>query len=962
MDVSVSLELNHWNGSVEPRVVLGRALRRARGGTRPRSSSRPTPARARSGGAGSTPRSWRPWTAGAAARGAGGPPRGRRPPRALGRGDRRRAGLQRRGRAGGLRRRRAPPGAGRARRTPGPVRRRRRWRWPARASPTHRARRRCPAASRSAAGGVALADWPRLERDPALAAGFEHVVLIDPPPLAGLEATRRPLRAPASCTWPGGGRGRVRAARSGRRSGRRARPGAPCIALWASSPDADGMLAGEELRARSRARAPIRARPRWRHAPCACWRSSGSFAPGRTVPARRAEPRASYPRRATDLARSQAFTAYRARCEEGRRYLSRRRQPSRRENGVGAPTAVHTRVGRERRARAAPAAARRRDHEGARRRRAGAPRRPARGRRRARRRGAAAVDREAVERAVRVRLRAPRRPAPPLGRGLHHPPGRGREDLRRACASTPRRSARPCCTTRSRTPAPASRRWRSPSASPIAQLVDGVTKLTEITFQSRDEHQAENYRKMMVAMATDVRVILIKLADRLHNMRTLEALPKQKQLDKARETLEIYAPLAHRLGIHAIKWELEDLAFARLHPRKYDEIKKLVAQQRDRARGLRHRGGRVPAPELAKVGIEAEISGRAKHFYSIYSKMTKKGREFNEIYDLTAMRVIVGSVKDCYGAIGIIHSIWKPLPGRFKDFVATPKLNLYSALHTTVIGPEGRPLEIQLRTADMHELAEYGIAAHVIYKEGPARSKGDPDRDKMIWLRQLLEAEGEQEPGRVPRGAEGRPVRGRGLRLHAARRGQEPLRRLDPARLRLRGAHRRRPPLRRRQGERQDRAAPLPAARAATSSRSSPPSRSAAPPATGSPSCARTAPATRSAPSSPASAARTPSAAGREELQTALRKRGLPMQRIAGSPLLADVIREMGFRKGDDFYIALGPGQDLLEDRHREGLPAPEAGRGRRRRRDRGPARERPRGPRRAPAPHPGRERATGST
>src|SRR5205814_6279870 len=217
----------------------------------------------------------------------------------------------------------------------------------------------------------------------------------------------------------------------------------------------------------------------------------------------------------------------------------------------------------------------------------------------------------------------------------------------------------------------------------IATLVDGGTKLTGITFQSRDEKQAENYRKMMVAMATDLRVILIKLADRLHNMRTLAALPKQKQLEKARETLEIYAPLAHRLGIHAIKWELEDLSFQRLHPRKYDEIKKLVSQQRAERERYVADAGEFLVSELKKVGIEAEISGRAKHFYSIYSKMTKKGREFNEIYDLTAMRVLVGSVKDCYGAIGIIHSLWKPLPGRFKDFIATPKLNLYQALHTT---------------------------------------------------------------------------------------------------------------------------------------------------------------------------------------------------------------------------------------------------------------------------------------
>ncbi len=218
----------------------------------------------------------------------------------------------------------------------------------------------------------------------------------------------------------------------------------------------------------------------------------------------------------------------------------------------------------------------------------------------------------------------------------------------------------------------------------VAGLVDGVTKLTGITFSSRDEAQAENYRKMMVAMATDIRVILIKLADRLHNMRTIDALAKQKQIDKAKETLDIYGPIAHRLGIHAIKWELEDLAFSTLHPRKYKEIKGLVNQQREERERYVTKAGDYLLKELEALGITAEIAGRAKHFYSIYSKMTKKSREFNEIYDLTAMRVIVDSVKDCYGAVGVIHSLWKPLPGRFKDFVAMPKFNMYQSLHTTV--------------------------------------------------------------------------------------------------------------------------------------------------------------------------------------------------------------------------------------------------------------------------------------
>ena len=263
----------------------------------------------------------------------------------------------------------------------------------------------------------------------------------------------------------------------------------------------------------------------------------------------------------------------------------------------------------------------------------------------------------------------------------------------------------------------------------IARLVDGVTKLTRIQFQSREQAEAENYRKMIVAMAEDVRVILIKLADRLHNLRTIEYLGKQKQIQKAKEALEVYAPLAHRLGIHALKWELEDLAFETLHPRKYDEIKRMVAERRaDREEHVRS-ASEILRGELDKVDIPAEISGRAKHFYSIYDKMVKKGREFNEIYDLTAMRVIVErsgeeGTRDCYGALGLIHSLWKPMPGRFKDYVAMPKLNRYRSLHTTVIGPDGRPLEIQIRTREMHEIADLGIAAHWSSTSAAARRGG----------------------------------------------------------------------------------------------------------------------------------------------------------------------------------------------------------------------------------------------
>ena len=440
----------------------------------------------------------------------------------------------------------------------------------------------------------------------------------------------------------------------------------------------------------------------------------------------------------------------------------------------------------------------------------------------------------------------------------------------------------------------------------IARLVDGVTKLAEITFQSRDESQAENYRKMMVAMATDVRVILIKLADRLHNMRTLEALPKQKQLEKSRETLEIYAPLAHRLGIHAIKWELEDLAFQTLHPRKYDEIKQLVAQQRPERERYVLEAGTFLEEALGEVDIKAEISGRAKHFYSIYSKMSKKGREFNEIYDLTAMRVIVGSVTDCYGAIGVIHSLWKPLPGRFKDLIATPRLNLYQALHTTVIGPDGRPLEIQIRTPDMHETAEYGVAAHVIYKEGA--ETGEPEREKMTWLRQLVDAEGDQDPqefleslrvdlfedevfvftptGEVKNLSAGSTPLDFAYSVHTdvGHRcvGAKVNGKIVPLRYQLRSGD---------------------IVEIQTSKRERSPSRDWL-------GLVRTSRARNKIRASLKRERREDAERrGRDELQSALKKRGLPPQRTAGSPLVADLIREMGFRKADDFYIALGQGK-----------------------------------------------------
>jgi guanosine-3',5'-bis(diphosphate) 3'-pyrophosphohydrolase len=445
----------------------------------------------------------------------------------------------------------------------------------------------------------------------------------------------------------------------------------------------------------------------------------------------------------------------------------------------------------------------------------------------------------------------------------------------------------------------------------IAQLVEGVTKLTRIHFQSREQAEAENYRKMIAAMVGDERVILIKLADRLHNMRTIEYLGKQKQLQKARETLEVYAPLAHRLGIHTIKWQLEDLAFATLHPRRYAEIQAMVNERRgDRDEFVSTAAEQVER-ELEKLDIPAEISGRAKHFYSIYEKMAKRGKEFNEIYDLTAMRVIVQrdgkeGERDCYGALGIIHSLWKPMPGRFKDYIAMPKFNLYRSLHTTVIGPEGKPLEIQVRTNDMHVTAEYGIAAHWVYKGSKLRGSG---AERIAWLQQLADWQEEETDPRelirafpelasdevyvftpkgevknLPAGSTpidfayavhtdvghrtvGAKVNGRIVPLHYRLKSGDFVEILTskqqgrgPSRdwMSLAASSRARNKIRQwfSRETRED-----------TEQR------------------------------------------GRDSLENALKQHNLPYKKLSHSPLLAQVIREMGFKKAEDFYLALGSGK-----------------------------------------------------
>ncbi|MFM8943887.1 MAG: RelA/SpoT family protein [Actinomycetota bacterium] len=271
----------------------------------------------------------------------------------------------------------------------------------------------------------------------------------------------------------------------------------------------------------------------------------------------------------------------------------------------------------------------------------------------------------------------------------------------------------------------------------VASLVDGLTKLDALTFRSREQEQAENVRKMIIAMSGDIRVLLIKLADRLHNMRTLDALDPERQRRIASETLSVYAPLADRLGVQRWKWELEDLAFKTLHPGPYREIVSLVERRREEREAYVDGLLGAARQRLREAGVKAEVQGRPKHLYSIYEKMVLGGKEFNEIHDLVGIRILVETIRDAYAALGAIHALWRPVPGRFKDYVAMPKENMYQSLHTTVLGPGGRPLEVQIRTRDMHRTAEYGIAAHWRYKGGGERKT--KDAADLAWLAQMLD-------------------------------------------------------------------------------------------------------------------------------------------------------------------------------------------------------------------------------
>ena len=405
----------------------------------------------------------------------------------------------------------------------------------------------------------------------------------------------------------------------------------------------------------------------------------------------------------------------------------------------------------------------------------------------------------------------------------------------------------------------------------VALIVEGVTKLDRLQFDSKEAQQAATVRKMLVAMANDWRVLIIKLADRLHNMRTLSVMPEWKQRRTAQETLDIYAPLAHRLGIEGVKWQLEDLSFATLHPKRYAEIEQMVASRAPLRDEFLARVLVSVRERLVASGVNAEVTGRPKHLWSIYEKMVVRGKEFDELYDLLGIRVIVESEKDCWAALGSIHAIWPPVQGRFKDYINSPKFNLYQSLHTTVIGLDGKPIEVQVRTHEMHRRAEYGIAAHWGYKEGtqrdpgvsavradgtagpatkskrakdgdakekgskkaspddpgpagragragsPGRAPGAGQRDVVDHRRDRVDAadrrlpERDDRSDRVPRGAEARPRGGRGLRVHPEGQGHRPGGQLDPGRLRLQHPHRSRPQVHRRQGERPTRPARHPA-------------------------------------------------------------------------------------------------------------------------------------------------------
>ena len=302
----------------------------------------------------------------------------------------------------------------------------------------------------------------------------------------------------------------------------------------------------------------------------------------------------------------------------------------------------------------------------------------------------------------------------------------------------------------------------------VAAIVDGVTKLDRLQFDSKEAQQAATMRKMLVAMAKDLRVLIIKLADRLHNMRTIAAMPARKQERTAQETLDIYAPLAHRLGMQEMKQQLEDLSFAALHPKRYAEIDHMVSTRTPERELYLTQVLEEVRDRLAELRIDAEVTGRPKHLWSIYEKMVAKGKEFDDIFDLVGIRVIVDTVKDCYAALGSIHATWKPVQGRFKDYIAMPKFNLYQSLHTTVVGPQGKPLEVQIRTREMHQRAEYGVAAHWTYKEG------SPSAD-IAWLNRIIDWQQEtSDPDAVHGEPEDRPRAGRGLRLHARRARSSP--------------------------------------------------------------------------------------------------------------------------------------------------------------------------------------------